>query len=188
MMEIDLGLYRRARVWSALLKDARYVPTEWLTADVQAEGRWKEAREATTEVFLPRGGRAEYGLLGVKFLPSNSGPLRVRVAISKTTVPAGDWTLAAKTDRVSVGLLPEFGQAVLRRSTTSAVAHLLSSGNLAFESAAYGESGSSANLFGCLTEIVVSLLDPHTVGSEESVRKVLLSKLSRGAGSTIVTP
>jgi len=142
---------------------------EKLTAGIVAEGvlaaslpqsadssRPKTAWAIGVEALVPRGGRAEYGLLAVTFVPRDSGPIHVEVPHSSATGTAWAGSLAGTLDDVRTGLPHEYAAAVLE-SLSSAANGQLSPGLLRVSEAAHGAAGSSARFFGKLGRAVVAL-------------------------------
>jgi hypothetical protein len=114
---------------------------------------------AMLEAYVPLGGMVKYGLLGGEFCPDESGALSVRIHLCEPSGAPFAEALAARVDDVRIGLLMEYGDAVLdsiRREQTGPSA--LPSGLLTIDHAAHGMVGSSANHFGRVAEGLMMLL------------------------------
>jgi hypothetical protein len=109
------------------------------------------------EVLLPRGARAEYGLLGIQFVADTSMRLHCEVAFS-AGMNGQLWpdSLAAKLDHVRLGLPKEYASAVLA-SLLAAVEGRMPSGVVRITDSAHGLVGSSPDLFGRLAAATVEL-------------------------------
>lgn len=87
IITLNLSDYRKARVWLGELPDIIYPVAEIVETTLGTKNvAVAEIRRAAIEMFVPKGGRAVYGLLGAEFSPANTDKLAVQVAISKNDV------------------------------------------------------------------------------------------------------
>jgi len=124
-------------------------------------------------MFVPKGGRAVYGLLGASFTPDNVEKLVVQLAISANTEKQVDWSLAASIDEVYAGMPLEYADSVL--DGVVGAEEILGSGVLRFESAAHGVVGSSPRIFRQLARDVVRLLSYKVESLSEEELTILFS-------------
>ena len=112
-------------------------------------------RRWLVEAYVPRGARADYGLLGLEFAP---GPAAIEVIVPYSGPHGATLTdsLAGQIDDVRVGLPEEYAEAVLDALCAAAVS--LPSGVLRVCAAAHGRVGSSPKFFARLAAAVVSLM------------------------------
>jgi hypothetical protein len=108
------------------------------------------------ETMLPRGPRAEYGLIGCQFTPDDRGS--VRLVIPYSGMGGVTWidSLAVDIDDVRLGLPREYTSSVAD-SLVSGVEGRMSSGILRITDAAHGLVGSSPNVLGRLAKAVVEV-------------------------------
>jgi len=116
-----------------------------LARDTPADDRQRPRCFVGVEALVPRGARADYGMLGVAYDPDHSGQLRVTAGFCD---PQGErWreSLAASIDDVRIGLPKEYSEAVFE----GLLAGLRQppSGSLTVEEAAHGLVGSSSAFF-----------------------------------------
>lgn len=154
---LNLSHHRKARIWLGELPDLSYPVLEVLERQQDAKvSTIAEIRYAAVEMFAPKGVRALYGLLGAKFTPDNLERLLVQVAFCEDTTKQVEWSLAAKVDKIYVGLTCEYAPSVLDGALRAA--ETLGSGVLRFECAAHGAVGSSPKIFRQLATLAVQLL------------------------------
>jgi hypothetical protein len=161
MKSFKLGVHGKARVWIDEPAGARYVTTRVETRVVsgsQPTDERRASRRIAVELWLPRGARSEYGLLGGWFAGDASGRVTIDLGVSGATDERFLDSLGAATDDVRVGLPAEYANEVLTVAASLATENLRS-GRLTIDEAAHGIVGSSRRLFGRLTWLVVRLLD-----------------------------
>jgi hypothetical protein len=114
MRTLDLGKYRKARVWIGTLPDAAYSPREVITRVFSAgAGMRTETRAVAIEILVPLGPRSMYGLLGCHFNPDRMGQLGVDVHVASSNGPVLPDSLATRGDEVRIGLPAEYAGAIL---------------------------------------------------------------------------
>jgi hypothetical protein len=120
-------------------------------------------RVAALELFLPKGGRALYGLLGAEFLPNTSQVLEVCVDTVVKNGPHVTWSLAAQVDQVYAGILDEYAEGIISGACESKALLALGSGVVNFRWGAHGIVGSSSGFFKRLSDSVITLLSLETL-------------------------
>lgn len=106
--------------------------------------------------MLPRGARAECGMIGIQFVPGTLRQLQVEVGYSG--IPGELYTnaLAANLDEVRIGLPQEYASTVME-SLVLRCQHRLPPGVLRIVDAAHGLVGSSPSVFDRLTTAAMEL-------------------------------
>lgn len=168
--EISLGAMDKVTVWHSNLETIGHLLPEDPTFDPP---------RLALEWYGPRGPYCIYGLLGAKLLPGGDS-LSVRVETKENErIRMPDDVPVARIDKVHLGLIPAYANAVRRGST--AIAGPRPSGALVFDQAIYGEVGSSEFVFERLAACVTELLGSHTVVTDmpESDLKASLERLLR---------
>jgi hypothetical protein len=120
------------------------------------------------EAFVPRGARAEYGLLGFTFEASAVKDLDVEVQYSEGQGDSWPESLAKQIDDVRLGLPREYANRVLDAASAFAT-RLLPPGRLKVVEAAHGLVGSSGEVFRRLTIGALSLLQAGHRADDEVI-------------------
>lgn len=159
MKTLQLTPFVKTRVWYGEKMTGGFEAQAVITGSAgQNSAGWPSGNVVVgLEALLPRGARAEYGLLGLEFLPDNLGRLQMEVPYSGMTGVAWPDALAGKLDEVRLGLPKEYASAVYA-SLSSAVEGRVPSGVLRIVDAAHGLVGSSPSFFGKLTRAAVELV------------------------------
>ncbi len=157
MRALNLGLHCKINVWLEELPDITY-SVESVCERRYSVQRRENAREmrAAVELLLPRGGRAQYGLLGGSFELNNADQFVVQVALSRRDERRLDWSLASAIDDVRAGLPAEYAGGVLAGLIEGPAA--LGAGILRLDCAAHGAVGSSGDIFKQLAALLVDIL------------------------------
>ena len=154
---LNLSHHRKMRVWLGELPPLKYPVVDSVERTIKAiNSQIYNRKYAAIEMFIPKGGRAIYGLLGAEFQPQLSQEILVQVAVSETATQQLDWLLASSLDRTYMGLPSEYCQSVLSGALTGA--EILGSGLLHINCAAHGEVSSSPRIFNHLASTLVKLL------------------------------
>lgn len=145
-----------------------------LTRDMPANDLARPKCFVGVEALVPRGSRADYGMLGVAFDPDHSGQLRVTAGYCN---PQGErWreSLAATIDDVRIGLPKEYAEAVLEGLLGGL--RQPPSGSLTVEEAAHGLVGSRSAFFRNLALAAGELmfLDESDDALAERLRRLLV--------------
>jgi hypothetical protein len=168
MFEIGLPYHRQARVWIDDTPPASFEADETIERVHPAgEAGFLPTRRVAVELFIPKGARVLYGLLGAEFRPSQSGELYVLVnALSSGGPLLDDPLLAPLLDEVRIGLPPSYVEAVLEGVTLVSASSLLP-GTLLFQNAAHGVVSSCNAIFKVLSLTVVRLLMMNQIPTKE---------------------
>jgi hypothetical protein len=157
MKTLELGKYRRARVWLGELPDAVYSASPSFAKFGEVDRG--EAKIAAVELLIPTGGRTIYGLLGGQFKPAAGYGMSIEIAASTQSQRAFSAALTGPADRAYVGLPAEYTDAVnagikLAKEPLSK----LGNGTLSINCAAHSLSGSSSLIFRHLALILIKLM------------------------------
>lgn len=175
MRTLELGKYRRARVWIGELPDVACPPVKTLTHTIAASRESRnELRLAAIEVFVPLGPRSMYGLLGGQFESSATGHLSVDVNVSTANERLLVDSLAMKRDDVRVGLPAEYAKAVLAGvDLAKNELNALTAGKLSINCAAHGAIGSCEAIYKRLAVVLVKLFNVASrEPSDDDLRKL----------------
>lgn len=156
MRELQIGRFGKARVWINEESGAWYEPVRVAERTARAITR-SERRRLAIEIFLPRGARAEYGLLGGYFVPAPDDVFKACVGVAPNG-PTFNGALGGSIDAVHVGLLEEFAESVIDGLLARRPAGFIA-GTFTIDEAAYGSVGSSPRLFFSLAHVLGGLLD-----------------------------
>jgi hypothetical protein len=169
----------RARAWVDELPDLPSTRLQVVHREIEAQYSLRSNKStAALEVFIPRGGRFIYGLLGADFIPSDSGKLIVEVAGSEPGSTVTDWSLARELDAVRVGIPTWAVEEILDGASEAANTQLISSGNLRYILGAYGEMGSNNWVFRCLALAVANLFSLESPLSGEGLSSIVRQHFS----------
>jgi hypothetical protein len=166
MISLQLTPLGRARVWFGAA-ELGFVPSGAVRRAVDgAPANVVAAERVALEVYVPRGGRAEYGLLGMSF--RRHGTDLVQVEVPYTDGAGASWpdALAARGDDVRLGLPSEYAMPVLD-AIAEVGARRVPPGTLRVAEAAHGLVGSSPAFFRRLAVGAMGLLLDDR-GREES--------------------
>ena len=170
----ELSHFRRATVWLDEAPPADFTATSVVTQIVKPQvAVGASRRTAGVEVYIPRGPRTSYGLLGAELVEADVDGLEVVVSVNKAGFPFQP-SLASKSDEVKVGLLDEYAGAVI--GGVARVAEAVGAptkGTLRFRWAAHGLVGSSQAVFERASEIVLQLLMLPEGASDDQIRALL---------------
>jgi hypothetical protein len=166
MKTLQLTRFAKARIWfgGATLGFASSGSVrQHVTSNDQARFA---AAKVTLEALVPRGARAEYGLLGLSFDARSTTTLDVEVEYSDGNQAPWLDSLARQIDDVQLGLPHEYATSVLETAASIAT-HRFPPGRLETVEAAHGAVGSSADFFRRLTVGVLSLMHIGSSPDEE---------------------
>jgi hypothetical protein len=169
LKSISIGRHGAGLLWIDEAMDVGFDPVGLEERHVKAGIGNSHARMVAVEIYLPRGARAEYALLGMRYEPAPRDDLLVRVLIGETLGSTYDQSLAGQVDEVRLGLPADYVSSVLE-ATCNEADGCLDPGVLLVDRAAHGLVGSNADLFERLARVLVGILiDPRF--PEERLRK-----------------
>jgi hypothetical protein len=160
MRSIALRNHGKARVWLDALPEAPYAVSERIHRHLKGtHGSSSRSFDAGVELFLPRGGRFMYGLLGGSFRNSEGEILQLAIDLSTVREPFFPASLAASLDGVRLGLPAEYAEAVVNGLTAAAGGSAsFAPGHLLINRAAHSAVGSSSQIFQALAAILVDVI------------------------------
>jgi hypothetical protein len=174
MRSFELSHYRRANVWLDEAPPANFAATSVVTRLVTPKVAAEASRpRAGVELYIPRGPRTSYGLLGAELVEAEVDSLEIVVSVNKARFPFQP-SLASKSDEVKVGLLDEYASAVIGGAVKVAEAvGAPTKAVLRFRWAAHGLVSSSPSIFETASEIVLQLLMLPEGASDDQIRALL---------------
>ncbi len=179
MQNITLDFHIQARVWLQDYPGIIYGAADVIEREV-GSGLAKKTgdKQAALEIIIPVGPRFLYGLLGAKFIPNDSGKIRLQVLVSTSTEPVYQKSIASEQnlDIVRVGLPGEYSNSVIEGALQALNHQLcteLGSGIIQFDQAAWGEIGSSNKIFRQIAATVVQLLALNSVNNQTQVTEII---------------
>jgi hypothetical protein len=159
MRTLELGRYRRARVWRGDLPDVTCASRDPLIRDFAAHDHFLyEPQKAAIELFVPLGARSMYGLLGGRFVCEATSSLHVEVFVSSAHERLFPESLASSTDEVRVGLPLEYGAAVFAGIEFARGDSPLTAGRLIVDHAAHGAVSSCIAIYKDISAVLLKLL------------------------------
>jgi hypothetical protein len=157
MRVLPLTPLAKARIWFQSAIPA-FISAGTVSKQVDGDPKASlNAGHVTLEAFVPRGGRAEYGLLGINFQRDRTNLLQVEVPYSEED--GGLWldSLGKQVDEVRLGLPHEYATPTLDAAIELG-AHRFPPGTIKVVEAAHGLIGSSAEFFRKLATGALTLL------------------------------
>lgn len=115
------------------------------------------SKKIIVELFLPRS-HSNYALLGVDFLAHRDGKSIIKWDINCLKRERYNDAIALSFDTVFWGILDEFEEGIMRSLDAHRKEHTLPSGIITYNISAYGEIGSSPDIFRRVNDILLSLL------------------------------
>lgn len=160
MKTLDLGRFRRARVWIDALPDATYPRSRAAVKAVAATSRSRATtRSAAIELFVPVGARSMYGLIGGQFRADWGGELVVEVATSSPSERLFPASLASNVDEVRVGLPEEYVPAIWSGVDSARTGlETITAGKILIDRAAHGAASSSQAIYRSLAIAMLTIL------------------------------
>jgi hypothetical protein len=161
MLEYELKYLRKIRIWfkpnkEYLLEDKNIDKKNF--SSFNSDGVVNTT--VIVELFIPRGGRNIYGLLGVDYIATSLNNIEVSISNGKTVRPQilHD-PLVGKSEPVYLYLPEEFRNSIFQQMKSLSDNHELKiNGKLKFYYGAVSEISSSDWIFRKLTNLVVKLL------------------------------
>lgn len=118
---------------------------------------YADSRKLIVELFIPRA-HSNYALLGVDFLASENNKVVVKLGINNFNNKKFKNSLALSCDTVFLGIMDEFEEGIIHSIDKHMQEQSLPSGVINYNIFAYGEIGSSADMFKKVSDILLSLL------------------------------
>lgn len=115
------------------------------------------SKKLIIELFLPRA-HSNYALLGVDFLAHKEGKSIIKWGIDCLKHERYSDAIALSFDTVIWGIMDEFEEGIMCSLDKHRKEHMLPSGIITYNISAYGEIGSSADMFRRVSDILLSLL------------------------------
>lgn len=166
-----------ARVWLGGASVPAFEPDDCLTMQVGADpGATVAIPRLTVEAIVPRGARAEYGLLGVLLEHRDNCSLQVEVPYSQGVGTPWAESLAKAVDDVRLGIPAEYARPILEATTEFAVQRF-PPGFLRIVEGAHGVVGSSPDFFRRLTHCVLELMNDGGHRDDEHLATFLRDRL-----------
>lgn len=161
MITFDLQGINKARIW--------FEPSDrFLIGKHRIDAFYKfecdeshkcQDRAIILELFLPRGGRIIYGMLGVNYKSISDKILSIKIPETNNDIKVFDDSLIAPVEQAYIGLPIEYGKAIyLELIQFHKMKRLLLTGELDFCYAAHSEVSSNSWIFQKLTYILIKLL------------------------------
>lgn len=134
-----------------------------------------KSRRIILELFLPRA-HSNYALLGADFLANGAGKSIVKWDIDCLKQERYSDAIVLPFDTVMWGILDEFREGIVQSLDYHRKEHMLPSGTVTYNISAYGEIGSSADMFRRLNDILLSLLFRGEL-NESIIAKIVQEKI-----------
>lgn len=177
MISFDLKFNGKIRAWFEENKELKFACEKIVYKDYKKSSAHRFAKKTIiAEVFLPRGGRNIYGLLGVDYNDNQSDMLKVMVNSSNiNTKVIFNNALIRRIEPAYIGLPNEYSQYIVNRINLLRENNGLNiQGELNFCYAAFAEISSSGWIYTKLTNILITLLQiPKEEISSDLIMKLL---------------
>lgn len=168
MIKLDLQHFGQIRVWnknldSVKLTSINALEEKYFLSSKSPNNIIPINNIIIAEIFLPRGARSIYGLLGVEYTKTKKKELAISIPINNVehTKIFKD-SLISKFDSVCVGLHDEYFKYILNALNEMSVKNkFIFSGELNFCYGAFSEISSNGWIFKKLTNILMRLLDTN---------------------------
>ena len=169
MRTVRVGRFGSARVWLDEPAEAAAPADAVLCRQIRPGHVPPRRKSVCIEAAIPRGARTEYGLLGITSVGGGQ-ELLVELPISAS---GSEWhsPLVASSEQASVGLRPEYGDAILGAIEETATGRI-GPGVLRLSQAACGLVGSSRNFMARLARAAVEILAAD-VASDSNLEQLL---------------
>lgn len=178
------GNYRKAKVWISELPAVRFNPVERISFSVRVSGdRSPSITQAALELLLP-GGHNCYVLLGVNFVPDDSGQMVVNVDVSRDNEKLFVQSLNASLDKVHAGIPKEYAVPVMEATKSYVISKAAScpSGILTYQIGAHAEVSSSPKMFESAANILMKIIfETQKLDGDKDINELLAGELDRRA-------
>jgi hypothetical protein len=153
--DVQLTKFAKARISWQRQVDLHFRADGVLSREVVGQAA-RSPRFVSIEALVPRGARADYGLLGISYEPRDAAGLRIEVGYGDAQGERWPSSLAETIDEVRTGLPKEYAQAVLDGFLEAS--RQPPNGVLVLVEAAHGLAGSSPDFFRKIAAAGVGLL------------------------------
>ena len=182
MFQLSLSHSGKARIWINDLPEDRLIGF-----DHCIERRFRStasqffSRKIAIELFIPRGGRFDYGLIGGELLSTDADEFVVMVCYSAAQPrPLAD-SLAGALDDVLIGLPRDYANAVADGIAMDDSKHAsLPAGQLRICYGAYGRVNSSVFFFRLLGKVLFRMITAPAVPTSDKEMAEFFEKLLKG--------
>jgi hypothetical protein len=161
MINFDLKFNGRIRLWFEENKELKFKGEKIICKDyMRISNNILMRKIIIAEIFLPRGGRNVYGLLGVEYNPIQSDMLKVTVnSNNNASKIIFNNSLINKIESAYIGLPYEYSQYIINRiDSLYESKELIFKGELNFNYAAFAEVSSNGWIFSKLTDLLFTFL------------------------------
>lgn len=134
-----------------------------------------DSKKIIIELFIPRS-HNNYALLGVDFSAHRNGKCTVRQGIRRLNCEKHNDAIALSIDSVIWGITEDVESGIMLSLDKHRKENALPSGILTYDISAYGEIGSSADMFRRVSDILLSLLVCDEI-SEAFIIKIIQDHL-----------
>jgi hypothetical protein len=169
MFQLSLSHSRKVRIWvDELPEDVFIGAAGFVERRFPSNEPLAFRRKISIELFIPRGGRFDYGLIGGELLPNDADEFIVTVCHSaRHPHPLAD-SLAGALDDVLVGFPRDYADAVADGIAMADSDHAsLPASNLRVCHGAYGKLGSSVFFFRLLGKTFYRMITAPAIPSED---------------------
>jgi hypothetical protein len=181
MLNLLLSRSRKARIWiDDLPAGVLLEPSGHIVRRFTANRTSLDSRKFAVELFIPRGARFDYGLIGAELFPTESNALVTTICYSIVGRLFTD-SIVGGLDEVKVGLPLDYADAVLEGITGETVEGGAPGGELRVCWAAYGKSGSSVFFFRLLGRTLLKMMTGAAIQPDEKTMTEYFEKLSTAA-------
>lgn len=115
------------------------------------------SKKLVVELFIPRA-HNNYALLGIDFLANENGKVIVKLGIDNQNDEKYSDAISLPIDTVICGIMDEFKEGIILSVDEHLMAQSLPSGIVNYNISAYGEVGSSVDMFRRVSNILLSLV------------------------------
>lgn len=176
MIEFDLKFNGKIRLWFDEIQELKFMDRKLICKDYEIiSNKTFTKKIIIAEIFLPRGGRNIYGLLGIKYEPVQLDRLKIIASVNNKFVKSVfNDSLINKIEPAVIGISNEYSPFIL-----NSVESLYNDGKLAFKGevsfcySAYAEISSNGWIFSKLTKILLNILQV----SEREINSDMLMSL-----------
>jgi len=175
-MILDLKFNGKIRLWFEEDNEVKFQGDNIIHKDFQINSIKTEKKKIViAEIFLPRGGRNIYGLLGVDYNAYDSEVLKVTLnSTTRTAESIYNSIIIKNIESVYVGFPAEYNQYILTQVESHCInKKLILNGELNFQYAAFSEISSNGWIFNKLTDILLF----HLQADNQEINSDIIMKI-----------